>query len=399
MAVTQTPAASPVVRRSGWLPTLFIGTFSVACTEFVPVGLLPEIVDDLHITAGSAGQLVTVNALALAVGAPLLAAIFARADRRRVLAAALAVFAIGHIVAGLAPNYPVLLASRLISGATMGLYLATALATGVRLAEEPRRARTIATIVAGISTATAFGVPASTVLGQSLGWRLALGGLAVPAVLALALNMAVLPSLAGDETHSPIKRFTALKSRPVVIALAAIVVFWGATFTVYTYLTPLLQSRAGFTDSAITGVLFMAGLCAIVGNIFGGWLADIRPHWALVGTATATTVAILFTLPATTSTTGAVALVAMWQLAAWSFVPAAQSGLYRVAGTGGEFALSFAVSGFNIGIVVGAGLGGSALDLAGLSAIATLGGALSVTALVLVLALVLHISRTPAHPL
>ncbi|RDI45373.1 DHA1 family inner membrane transport protein [Nocardia mexicana] len=371
----------------------------MACTEFVPVGLLPEIVDDLHITAGSAGQLVTVNALALAVGAPLLAAIFARADRRRVLAAALAVFAIGHIVAGLAPNYPVLLASRLISGATMGLYLATALATGVRLAEEPRRARTIATIVAGISTATAFGVPASTVLGQSLGWRLALGGLAVPAVLALALNMAVLPSLAGDETHSPIKRFTALKSRPVVIALAAIVVFWGATFTVYTYLTPLLQSRAGFTDSAITGVLFMAGLCAIVGNIFGGWLADIRPHWALVGTATATTVAILFTLPATTSTTGAVALVAMWQLAAWSFVPAAQSGLYRVAGTGGEFALSFAVSGFNIGIVVGAGLGGSALDLAGLSAIATLGGALSVTALVLVLALVLHISRTPAHPL
>ncbi|GAB2686085.1 MFS transporter [Nocardia thraciensis] len=387
MTVTaRTP--SETARRGGWLAALFIGAFAVACTEFVPVGLLPQIVDNLRVSPGAAGQLVTANALALAVGAPVLAAVFAGVDRRRVLVSTLAVFAAGHVVAGLAPNYSVLLASRLVSGATMGLYLATAIATAARLAPEPRRARAIATIVAGVSTATALGVPVSTLLGQGLSWRLALGGLAVPALVALALNHRLLPSLSGDETHSRRERFAALRARPVLLGLAAIVLFWGGSFTVFTYLAPLLDTRAGLGGAAVTGVLFLAGLGAVAGNLLGGRLADAWPRAALAGTATVTAAALLVTLPATSSAVGAVVLVAIWQLAAWSFVPVIQSALFRAAGPGGELALSFAVSGFNIGIVLGAGLGGVAIDRAGLSAVAALGGGLSVMALALVVALI-----------
>ncbi|WP_280267350.1 MFS transporter [Nocardia wallacei] len=396
--MTVTAQALPETDRRGWLPALFAGAFAVACTEFVPVGLLPQIVDDLHTSPGTAGQLVTANALALALGAPVLAAVFAGADRRRVLVATLAVFAAGHVVAGLAPNYPVLLASRVVSGATMGLYLATAIAAAARLAAEPRRARAIATIVAGVSTATALGVPASTLLGQGLSWRLALGGLAVPALAALALNHRLLPPLRGDRSHSQRERFAALRGRPVLLGLGAIVAFWGGSFAVFTYLAPLLHSRAGLGDAAVTGVLFLAGLGAVFGNLLGGRLADAHPRAALAGTAAVTTVALSLVLPATASALGAVVLVAVWQLAAWSFVPVIQSAIHRAAGPGGELALSFAVSGFNVGIVIGAGLGGVAIDRAGLSAVGALGGGLSVVALGLVIALIRANRSSPHRP-
>jgi DHA1 family inner membrane transport protein len=383
-SIHRKPAAGP---RVGWLAALFFGAFTVACTEFMPVGLLPQIAAELDISTGTAGQLVTANAIALAVGAPVLAAALARVDQRRVLLATLGVFAAGHVAAGLAPNYPVLLASRLISGATMGLYLAVAIGAAARLAGEARRARAIAIIVAGVSTATALGVPVSTLLGQGTSWRLALGSLAVLAVVGLALNATALPDLNADRSHPLSERLAALRSRQVLTALAAIVAFWGASFAVFTYLAPLLEDRAGLTGAAATGVLFLAGLGAIGGNLIGGRLADTRPRLALTATAAVTTVALLLVLPGSTTAVGVITLVAVWQLSAWSFVPAVQAALYRAAGPGGELALSFAVSAFNVGIVLGAGLGGIALDTAGIPAVAAVGGALSVAALALVHAL------------
>jgi len=380
-SIHRRPAAE---QRRGWLTALFFGAFTVACTEFVPVGLLPQIAAELHITAGVAGQLVTANAIALAVGAPVLAAIFVRVDQRRVLLATLGVFAAGHVLAGVAPSYPVLLASRVVSGATMGLYLAVAIGAAARLAGEARQARAIATIVAGVSTATALGVPVSTLLGQSTSWRLALGGLAVLAIVGLVLNAAALPDLIADRGHPLTERLAALRRGNVLTALAAIVLFWGASFAVFTYVVPLLEGRAGLTGAAATGVLFLAGLGAVGGNLLGGWLADTRPRLALTATAGVTTVALLLVLPGTATAVGAITLVAVWQLSAWSFVPAVQAALYRAAGPGGELALSFAVSAFNVGIVLGAGLGGIALDTAGLPAVAAVGGALSVAALALV---------------
>lgn len=380
------PAGASRIRW--WLIALFVGAFTVSCTEFVPVGLLPQIAADLSVSASAAGQLVTANALAFAVGAPVLAAAFARVDRRRLLLGTLAVYAAGHVLAATAPNYPVLLASRIVSGATMGLYLATAIAVAARLAAPSHRARSMATIVAGVSTATALGVPVSTLLGQGTGWRVPMLGISALAVLALGF-VAVTVARSGTDDGPPLKvRLAALRNRLVLTGLAAITVFWAASFAVYTYVVPLLESRAGIQGAPVTAVLFLAGLGAVGGNFLGGRGADARPRTTLLLTVGVTAAALLVALPATTTPLGAVLLIAVWQLAAWSFVPAVQATLYQAAGPGGDLAVSFAVSGFNVGIVAGAGLGGVALDAGGLNAVVLFGAGLAVLALVFVILLV-----------
>ncbi|MGM1058280.1 MFS transporter [Saccharothrix sp. Mg75] len=377
-----------------WIWALFAGAFAVSCTEFAVVGLLPQIARDLRVSEAVAGQLVTLNAVAFAISAPVLAAVFHRVDRRKVLFGCLTVFALGHLTAGLAPNYPVLLGSRILSGAMMGLYLGTALGAAARLANEDRRASTMATIQAGVSTATALGVPFSTLLGQHMGWRvpmLVIGGMAL---LAMAFIATALPPVGADDEGPGLgDRMRALRTRPVIVGLAAITVFWGASFTVYTYLVPLLEQRAGMNGTLVIIVLFIAGLCAVAGNMIGGKGADRNSRLTLLITSGVTAAALLAVLPLSTAVVPAIVLVTVWQLAAWSFVPAVQAALFRAAGEGGELAVSFAVSAFNIGIVAGAGFGGIALDQAGLPGVAVLGSVAGIAALGLVFLLTRHVAR------
>ncbi|WP_051109024.1 MFS transporter [Actinomadura flavalba] len=372
---------------------LFAGAFAVSCTEFIPVGLLPQIAEETGVSESVAGQLVTANALAFAVGAPLLAALFTRVDRRKLLLGTLAAFVGGHLLAGAAPNFAVLLVSRLVTGAMMGLYLATAIATAAKLAGPERRARAMATIVAGVSTATALGVPVSTLLGQRTGWRVPMLGIAALAGVAIAIIALRVPRSGADDGPPLRTRLGALGNRPVIVGLAAITVFWGASFTVYTYLVPLLEQRSGLHGAPVTAVLFLAGLGAVLGNIIGGRGADARLPLTLLLTSAITAAALVAALPLVNSPGGAIALVAVWQLAAWSFVPAVQAALYQAAGPGGDLAVSFAVSGFNVGIVGGAGLGGVALDLGGLTSVVLLGAGLSLVAVGLVVLLISYLRK------
>ncbi|MGW6447634.1 MFS transporter [Lentzea sp. NPDC055074] len=376
-----------------WIWALFSGAFAVACTEFAVVGLLPQIARDLGVSEAAAGQLVTLNAVAFAISAPVLAAVCHRMDRRKVLFGCLAVFALGHATAGLAPNYPVLLGSRILSGAMMGLYLATAIGAAARLGGEERRASSIATIQAGVNTATALGVPISTLLGHHMGWRVPMFVIGALALLSLGFIAAVLPPTGADEGPPLSERLRAVRTAPVLVGLAAITLFWGASFTVYTYLVPLLEQRAGMSSTMVIVVLFIAGICAVVGNVIGGRGADSDSRRTLLITAAITAVALLAVLPLSTDTPQTIALVVVWQLAAWSFVPAVQAALFQAAGEGGELAVSFAVSAFNIGIVAGAGLGGIALDQAGLPGVAVLGGVLGLAALGFVILLVRYVKQ------
>ncbi len=388
------PADSAPTRRLRarlWAVALFTGAFVVACTELMPVGLLPQIAADLDVSIALAGQLVTANALALAVGAPLLSALLGRVDQRRILIGALAGYAAGHLLAGLAPTFPVLLASRVISGATMGLYLASAVATAARLAKPEHQARAIATIGAGVSTATAIGVPLSSLLSHGTGWRFVLAGLAGLAVLALLAIARTIPGPVVEDVPALRRRLAALAGREVITALLLIMVFWAASFAVFTYLVPLLESRTGLHGPQLTGLLMLAGVAAVAGTALGGRLADLRLRVALVVTAAVCTLMLILIVPGSTTAVTAMILVPLWQLAAWSFVPMVQVALFRAAGPGGDLALSFAVSGFNVGIVVGAGFGGLALDHAGFAGVTLIGAALAVPALLLTITL----ARTP----
>ncbi|WP_433286592.1 MFS transporter [Pseudonocardia sp. CA-142604] len=370
-----------------WKLALFVGAFAVGSTEFIVVGLLPQIAADTGVTEAAAGQLVSVNAVAFAVGVPVLAAAFARVDRRRVLIGSLAVFVAAHLMAATAPDFTVLLASRVLTGASFGLYIATALAVAARLAGPANRAAAMATVVSGVTTATALGVPASTLLGQHAGWRVPLAAIAALAVVGLALVLFTVPTLGADNGPPLRERSTALLARPVLVGLAAVALFWAASFTAYTYLVPMLENRAGVHGGLVTVVLFIAGLGAVCGNVLGGRGADRWPRATVLVTAAITTASLFALLPAFRTPAGAIVLVAVWQIAAWSFVPAAQAALYSAGGQAGDLVVSFVVSGFNIGIVVGAGLGGVALDGAGLPGVGFLAAGLAVISLVLVAAM------------
>ncbi|WP_197287966.1 MFS transporter [Nocardia sp. NRRL S-836] len=376
-----------------WIWALFSGAFAVACTEFAVVGLLPQIARDLEVSEAAAGQLVTLNAVAFAISAPVLSAVCHRLDRRKVLFGCLVVFSLGHLAAGLAPNYPVLLGSRILSGAMMGLYLATAIGAAARLGGEEKRASSIATIQAGVNTATALGVPISTLLGHQMGWRMPMLVIGAMALLSLGFIAVALPPTGADDGPPLGERLRAIRTAPVLIGLAAITLFWGASFTVYTYLVPLLEQRAGLSSTMVIVVLVIAGVCAVVGNVIGGRGADADSRKTLLITSAITSIALLAVLPMSTNAVQTIALVVVWQLAAWSFVPAVQAALFQAAGKGGELAVSFAVSAFNIGIVAGAGFGGIALDQAGLPGVAVLGAVMSVVAFGFVVLLVRYVRR------
>jgi MFS transporter, DHA1 family, inner membrane transport protein len=385
------PARDPVDVRSRWLAliALALGAFAIGCTEFVAVGLLPQIADDLQVSQGTVGQLVTLNAVAVAFGAPLIGAAVARRACRPVLVLTLVLFAAAHVLAALAPVFAVLLVSRLLTGAAFGLFLAVAFAAAARLAPDGARAGALATVQGGITTATALGVPLGMLLGQSVGtstgWRLpflAIGALALLA--AVAIRVAV-PALPPQGPSALGERLGVLGRRPVAVGIATIAVFWAGSFCAFTYLVPLLAERAGLDRGAVIWVVVLAGAMSVLGNVVGGRGADRALSATLLATAALTLLALVLLFVFAGFPPVAVVLVAGWQLAAWSFVPAAQARIYEL---GGEAGVSFSVAAFNVGIVAGAGLGGLALDSVGLPGVGAVTSVLAAAAVALTAVLV-----------
>lgn len=390
---SQGPSSTPV--RS-WSPllALALGAFAIGCTEFVVVGLLPQIAVDLDVPQGAVGQLVTLNAVAVALGAPLLGAAFAKRPCRPVLVWSLLLFGAAHVAAALAPNFAVLLFTRLVTGACFGLYLAVGFAAAARMAAPGARARALATVQGGITTATALGVPLGMLLGQSVdgteGWRLPFLAIGLLSGLAALAVRGAVPQLPSSGTSSLRSRMGVLARGPVLLGIATITLFWAGSFCAFTYLLPLLTEGTGLGGNAVVGVLLLAGLLSVVGNVLGGRGADRAPAATLLTTTGVTLVGLVLLFLTASLPVAAVAMVGLWQLAAWSFVPAVQARVYEL---GGEAAVSFSVAAFNVGIVLGAGLGGLALETAGLGGVGL--GAVVLAALAFALTVLLVRVRHP----
>ncbi len=365
-----------------WTWALFLGAFAAGCTEFVVVGLVSQIAVGLDTSEAAVGQLVTVNAVAVVVAAPGLTAALAAVDRRTLLIGAMLVFAATHLASAATSSFALLLALRLAGGAAFGAYMATALGVAGRLAPAERRARAIGMVVAGLTASTALGAPIGTALGRAAGWQapfVAIGLLALAAAVGIRL---LLPAVSGVPDGGR-GRWRVMGDRRVMLTIAIIVVFWAGSFAAYTYVVPLLERSASLGHDVVAAVLLAAGLMAVAGNVLGAWAADRRLVATLLWTAagTAASLGALWALRGVPAP--AVALVALGQLAAWSFVPAIQALLFEA---GGEVAMTFSVSAFNLGIILGAGAGGAALDLGGLGAVMAVATLLGVAALAMVAA-------------
>ncbi|EYT80755.1 MFS transporter, partial [Streptomyces sp. Tu 6176] len=267
------------------LLALAVGAFGIGTTEFVMMGLLPDVADDLGISIPAAGHLVSAYALGVVIGAPLLAALTSRMSRRRVLIGLMALFVVGNALSALAPGHNWLLAARFLSGLPHGAFFGVGAVVATGMVPPERKARSVSLMFLGLTMANVAGVPVATLMGQHLGWRatfLGVGAIGVAAIAALAL---LIPR---DHAHAAPAaglrgELAALRSLPVWLALLTTVAGFGALFAAYSYITPMLTGTAGYAESSVTLLLALFGVGATAGNLLGGRLADHAMRGTLFG--------------------------------------------------------------------------------------------------------------------
>ncbi|MYX32366.1 MULTISPECIES: MFS transporter [unclassified Streptomyces] len=275
------------------LLALAISAFGIGTTEFVMMGLLPDVADDLHTSIPTAGYLVSGYALGVVIGAPLLAAITTRMPRKALLLSLMVLFTVGNTLSALAPGFGWLLAGRVLSGLPHGAFFGVGAVVAASMVDPARKARAVSLMIAGLTIANIVGVPAATLLGQHLGWRatfLTVGVIGLVAIAGIALLVPRIPLAPGGGLR---RELSAFRSGQVWLTLATTIFGFAAVFAVYSYVTPMLTEVAGFGDGSVTLVLALFGVGATIGNLLGGRLADRALRPALLGGLGALAVVLL----------------------------------------------------------------------------------------------------------
>ncbi|MDO0927981.1 MFS transporter [Streptomyces sp. TG1A-8] len=365
------------------LLALAVGAFGIGTTEFVMMGLLPDVADDLHISIPAAGHLVSAYALGVVIGAPLLAALTARMPRRTVLIALMVLFVAGNALSAFAPGDTSLLAARFLSGLPHGAFFGVGAVVATNMVAPERRARSVSLMFLGLTVANIAGVPVATLTGQHLGWRATFLGVSAIGLAAIAALALLIPH---DHAPAPANglrgELAALRSLPVWLALGTTVAGFGALFAAYSYISPMLTDAAGFAETNVTLLLALFGVGATAGNLLGGRLADHSLRGTLFG-GLASLVAVLLLFPPLMRTQGTAALaVVLLGTAAFVTGSPLQMMVMEKASAAPSLASSANQAAFNLANAGGAWIGGLALAAGfGVTSPALAGAALAVLGL------------------
>ncbi|PWI18773.1 MFS transporter [Streptomyces sp. Act143] len=365
------------------LLALAVGAFGIGTTEFVMMGLLPEVADDLGISIPAAGHLVSAYALGVVIGAPLLAAVTARMSRRTVLIALMALFVAGNAASAFAPGQHWLLAARFLSGLPHGAFFGVGAVVATGLVAPERKARSVSLMFLGLTVANIAGVPVATLMGQHLGWRATFLAVSTIGLAAIAALAALIPHDRPASAHGGLRgELTALKSLPVWLALGTTVAGFGALFAAYSYITPMLTDSAGYADASVTLLLALFGVGATAGNLLGGRLADHAMRATLFG-GLVSLVVVLAAFPLLMSTpVSAAAGVVLLGVAAFVTGSPLQLMVMEKASSAPSLASSANQAAFNLANAGGAWIGGLALAAGfGVTSPALAGAALAVLGL------------------
>ncbi|MCD5326448.1 MFS transporter [Chromobacterium piscinae] len=374
------------------LLALTIGAFAIGTTEFVIVGLIPTIAADLQVGLPSAGLLVSLYALGVAVGAPLLTALTGRVPRKTLLAALMALFTVGNLVAWLSPGYESPIVARILTGLAHGVFFSVGSIIATTLVPKEKAASAIATMFSGMTVAFVAGIPLGTFIGQHFGWRATFLIVALFGLLALAGVMAFMPRRLAQTVSAPLARqFRALMQPRLLLVYAMTAVGYGGSLIAFTYMAPLLEQIAGLTPTQVSLALVGYGASVAFGNVWGGRLADragpvkalkrIFLLLALVLLALTFTVHIAWL---------AVLTMLAWGAVAFGNVPGLQVYVVkqarRFAPEAADVASGFNIAAFNLGVAGGSSLGGLIVERIGLGhtpwiAAAVTLGAFALTAL------------------
>jgi DHA1 family inner membrane transport protein len=340
---------------------LGIGSFAIGTGEFVIMGLLPEVAQDLGVTIPQAGHVISAYALGVVVGAPVLAVLAATWGRRALLVALMLVFAMGNFASAAAPGYAWLNALRFAAGMPHGTYFGVAALVAAGLAAPGQRARAIGLVMTGLTLATLLGVPLAAWLGQLFGWRAAFVLVGAMALLAAALIHREVPAMAAPPGASPLRELGALRNKQVWLTLGIGAIGFGGLFAVFSYVKPTMIEVAGLPLAGVPVVLALFGLGMVVGNVLGSRLAD-RALMPTVGGMLVWSVVVLvaYVFTAQSVVLGSINIFLIGTTVA--ICPALQLRLMDVAGEAQVLAAALNHSAFNMANALGAWVGGLAIS-------------------------------------
>lgn len=342
---------------------LAAGCFGIGTTEFVVMGLLPDVARDLGVDIPNAGLLVTGYAIGVIIGAPIMAILTARLPRKGTLIGLMGIFILGNIACALAPTYGLMMAARIFTAFAHAAFMGIGAVVAADLAPPHKRAQAMALTMTGLTIANVLGVPGGTAFGHWAGWRmtfLAVAGIGAIAGFAVLLMVPKMPRLPAQ---SLFREFAVLKRPQVMLGMAMSALSAASLFSVYTYITPLLTQNAGMSAGTITITLVLFGGGFTVGGLLGGRLADWNQMRAMQGGfLTLAALLALFTLTSAGVATAIVTMI-LWGIASFAVVAPLQMRVIDKSYGAPNLASTLNHAGFNIGCASGAFLGGIPISL------------------------------------
>ncbi len=354
------------------LLALTLSAFAIGTTEFVIVGLIPTMAADLNVSLPSAGLLVSLYALGVAIGAPVLTALTGKWNRKHVLLSVMALFVAGNLLAWQAPGYNTLVVARILTGLAHGVFFSIGSTIATGLVAKEKAASAIAIMFTGLTVALVTGVPLGTYIGQSFGWEATFLVVAILGLIALIGSALLVPNNLKQPPAAKLSAQLKVLTQPRLLLVYAITALgYGGTFTAFTFLAPILEQVSGFSSNAIGLIMLVYGVSVAVGNIWGGKMADkMGPIKALTiifsGLAA---VLVTFNFAAFNPIT-AVLTILIWGAFAFGNVPGLQVYVVKLAEKYTPDAVDVAsglnIAAFNIGIALGSWGGGLIVEQASL---------------------------------
>lgn len=341
---------------------LAMGGFAIGTTEFVTMGLLPDIAAGIGESIPTTGHIITAYAFGVVVGAPLIVSLGARLPRRGLAIALVLALGVGSLATALASGYLPVMAARFVAGLPHGAYFGVASLIAASLVRPDQQGRAVSRVMIGLSMGTVLGVPAATALGQGVGWRSAYWLVLALTVVTAALIWLAVPGTPGDRTATVRRELTALRRPAVLTAVATGTVGFGGIFAMYSYVAPLITDETGLAASAVPGFLFAFGVGSVLGSWLAGPLADWNVERSVIGGFLISVVVLALVVPLASSAVAVGVIVFTVGLLGSVLAINLQVRLMRSAGDAQMLGAALNHSALNVANGLGALLGAVVID-------------------------------------
>lgn len=362
-------------------------TFIVGLVELIIGGILPLIADDLDITLGRAGLLITAFSLSFAIAGPVLLSLTSKVERKKLIIIVLVFFLLSNSLAIISTNFSLLLLARVLSAMCAALLVSLSLTIASQISSVANRSRAIGTVLMGVSASLVFGVPLGLLLGNAWGWRAPFVVIILMIMILIILIRFSLNKMEARESLPLKSQIKALGQPKIILIQSVSILFFVAHLTLYAYLTPFLQSTMNFTGNSLSIMYLFFGLAAICGSWYGGYASDRYGTGKTIIVVISLFAVALLTIPLLISQTVILVIVLLiWSFLSWALTPAVQGHLISIAPKTSDIQQSINNSNTHVGMAIGSFVGGVTIDLYNVEMNSTIGGIIAILTLIVAIA-------------